>query len=133
MVKHQQVALEVQTHILKQQDDGISLADLCADEQLPGGPYTEKTLWRWTKRWREIVEKHSRDFVAWTLKLVPQAPFPLGSLQPSLWKWLSRWWVETREQILSWKELSAIQSLRRYVRVIGGVATSVNPTKCVHR
>ena len=81
--KNQQAAWDIQETVLREQAAGASLADVAEKfDDVPGGPYTEKTLWRWVSRWgRELPQWISAAW-AFLLKRIPHAKIRVGAKNP---------------------------------------------------
>lgn len=126
--KHQQVALDVQEQIIQSQDEGESLANLSKKtESLPGGAYSEKTLWRWTKGWKERLDEFEGEVWKWLLERCPHLSLPEGSIH-SNWEWFSKVWKEIQQQLLEVKNMSFLHWFYRFSQALTWRRNEKNPT-----
>jgi hypothetical protein len=102
------VTFDVQEQALRQHSLGAPLVEIAESLKAAGGPYCEKTIWRWTSRWNKRLK--AMGSLAWqqALRILPHLEIPTGSAKPSTeWGWLLDAWAQVRnehtiESILSW-------------------------------
>jgi hypothetical protein len=102
------VAFEVQEQALRQHSLGKPLAEVAENLTAAGGPYSEKTIWRWVSCWNRILK--DLGALAWeqALKLCPHLKLPVGAAKPrSEWGWLLDAWDQAGgahqvENLLTW-------------------------------
>ena len=114
---------------MHRQAEGESLVDLAADvAAFPGGSYSEKTLWRWQKRWSVRLIRHE-DRV-WSLLLARQSSCELPRAQTFNWSaWFNVWNV-LRHQQPSFPRLFSY--LGKWSRSSLAAERTSHPTKGVH-
>lgn len=129
MEPHHPAALDVQEECVHRQAEGESLVDLAADDAaFPGGSYSEKTLWRWQKRWSSRLIRHE-DRV-WSLLLARQSSCELPRAQTFNWSaWFNVWNV-LRHQQPSFPRLFSY--LGKWSRSSLVAERTSHPTKGVH-
>ena len=67
--KNQQAAWDIQETVLREQAAGASLANAAENlDDIPGGPYTEKTFWRWVSRWNKELPRWTPAVWAFVLE-----------------------------------------------------------------
>lgn len=132
--KHHQIALDVKEEIISKQDQGMSLARLAEDSvTLPSGPYSEKTLWRWTCVWRERLEHTAYHLWSWILALLPH--MELWSEQArrrSLWGGFFELWGLAKPQLRQYSDICFVHLLHRHVRSLALRYGALHPKKDVH-
>lgn len=116
--KHHQVALDVKETVIRQHDQGASVAQLAShSDMLPCGPYSEKTLWRWTSIWKERLEETSPALWSWLLALLPHLElWQEQTRQRSLWGGFFEVWDTTRPQLRHVADIRLVHLLHRHVR-----------------
>ena len=95
---HEQVSWDVKEQVIRERSESVSLAKVAASLDAAGGPYSEKTIWRWTIKCNKLLK--DLGSLAWeqALKLCPHLDFPAGAAKPrSEWGWLLAIW----EQVMS--------------------------------
>lgn len=112
--KHQQVGLDIQEQVIQSHDEGQSLADLAEKtETLPGGAYSEKTLWRWTKNGKELLRKWESQVWEWILGRFPHIPLPQGQAR-SKWGWFFKVWEYIRHKLPDYTGIHFLHWLHRF-------------------
>jgi len=105
---HEQVSWDVKEQVIRERSEGVSLIGVAANLDAAGGPYSEKTIWRWTTQCDTLLK--DLGSLAWeqALKLCPHLDLPAGAAKPrSEWGWLLNAWGQMMnahpiENILSW-------------------------------
>lgn len=65
---HHQTSVEVKEEVTRSAEEGQSIpAITLRSEIFAGGPYSEKTLWRWIRSWRRRVQRHQNRIWAMLL------------------------------------------------------------------
>jgi hypothetical protein len=110
--KNQQAAWDIQETVLREQATGASLADAAENlDDVPGGPYTEKTLWRWVSRWNRELPRWTPAVWSFLLERIPHAKIRVGAKKPRQeWEWLFDAWDQMQakapkpqgENLLQW-------------------------------
>ena len=110
--KNQQAAWDIQETVLREQAAGASLADVAENlDDVPGGPYAEKTLWHWVSRWSKELPRWTPAVWAFVLERIPHAKIPVGAKKTRQeWAWLFDAWDQMRakapglqgENLLQW-------------------------------
>lgn len=112
--KHQQVALNIQEQVVQAQDHGDSLANIAEGSgSFPGGPYSEKSLWRWTKGWKERLDRFEDKVWEWLLKRCPHLSLPEGSIH-SNWEWFFKVWQQVQQHLPDCMNLHFLHWLHRF-------------------
>lgn len=116
--KHHQVALDVKEAVIRQHEQGVSLAQIASQsDTLPSGPYSEKTLWRWTSVWRERLVQTASYLWSWILALLPH--MELWSEQArkrSLWGGFFELWELAKSKLRQYSDIRFVHLLHRHVR-----------------
>jgi len=133
--KHHQVNLEMKEQILEKNDTGTSLAVLAEQsEVLPGGPYSEKTFWRWTVTWDDRLDQHQPGLWVWLLDRLPHVHLWKGQACPqSDWGWFLKLWKQARLLLPATNSICFLHFLNRFARSMALAVEDKNPTKDVHR
>lgn len=114
--KHQQVALDIQEEIIQSQDEGESLAALSKKTgSLPGGSYSEKTLWRWTKGWKVRLDGFEGKVWEWILVRFPHLSLLEGQTF-SKWKWFFKLWEQIQKRQTEFKNVPFLHWFHRFSR-----------------
>ncbi|MFN7142110.1 MAG: DUF6431 domain-containing protein [Limisphaerales bacterium] len=124
---HQQVALDVQEEIVESQQ-GESLSTVAAlTEHLPGGFYSEKTLWRWVRKWNDRLHAIEPQLWEWVFRHDAHIQLPRHRHGWTAWRqiWRQLQLTSDRWPPFLWKVRQLFQSLSLTERV-------ENPTKPVH-
>lgn len=110
--KNQQAAWDIQETVLREQATGASLADAAENlDDVPGGLYTEKTLWRWVSRWNRELPRWTPAVWSFLLERIPHAKIRVGAKKPRQeWEWLFDAWDQMQakapkpqgENLLQW-------------------------------
>ena len=100
MERYQSVAVEVKEQVISELDGGIPLRVVAEQLDLPTEPYSEKSLWRWKKKWDQLLERLEPVFWQTILSHVPHLYLPRGSQSPrSSWGWLFLAWKSVRDHL----------------------------------
>ena len=120
--KNQQTAWNIQETVLRKQVAGASLADVAENlDDVPGGPYAEKTLWRWTSRWSSELQQWIPVVWAFVLERFPHIRIPVGENKPRQeWAWLFNAWDQMRAKVLEIQRENMLQWLYRTACSSGG-------------
>jgi hypothetical protein len=102
------VTWDVQEQAIWQHSLGKPLVEIAENITADGGPYSEKTIWRWLGRWNERLD--ALGSLAWqqALRIFPHLELPSGAAKPrSEWGWLLDAWEQVMkahpiENLLSW-------------------------------
>ena len=99
---HHQVAWEIKDEVIRQQSSGIALVNVAESLETSAGKFSEKTLWRWSRAFREDMGEDVQEFLSkeWTFILdkLPHMVLPVGESKPNReWAWLFRAWDQVRE------------------------------------
>jgi hypothetical protein len=105
---HEQVSWDVKEQVIREHSEGVSLAKTAANLDAAGGPYSEKTIWRWTIQCGKLFK--DLGSLAWeqALRVCPHLELPAGAAKPrSEEGWLLGIWEQVMkahpiENILSW-------------------------------
>lgn len=112
--KHQQVALDIQEQVIQAHDNGVSLADVAEQtESLPGGGYSEKTLWRWKKGWKIQLSTYEDHVWEWILERIPHVGLPQSQVH-STWGWFCQVWQQIQQHVPSCKNIHFLHWLHRF-------------------
>jgi len=100
--EHHQVAWEVKDEVIRQQFSGIALAKVAENLKTSAGKFSEKTLWRWSRDFREDMGEDVREFLSekwqFVLEKMPHIVILVGESKPNLeWTWLFKAWDQVRE------------------------------------
>lgn len=88
---HHQSAVDVKEAVVRSGEEGRSLTVLASDSaSFAGGPYAEKTLWRWQRCWKRRLNRHEEQI--WRTILHCGLEVPLPSERRSSWKALWAGW-----------------------------------------
>jgi hypothetical protein len=105
---HEQATWDVQEQAIRQHSLGKPLVEIAESLPAAGGPYSEKTIWRWLGRCNEHLDVLGS--LAWqqALQIFPHLDLPVGAARPrSEWGWLLDAWEQVNnahpiENLLSW-------------------------------
>lgn len=133
--KHHQVAIDIKQRIIEQNEEGSSLADIAVEsETLPGGPYSEKTLWRWEKRWDDRLVHGQPMIWTWLLRRLPHFHLLKGQARPHTdWQWFLGLWKQVQSHLLDTSHLRFLHFLHRLSRSLTVSFMVENPKIDVHR
>lgn len=100
--EHHQVAWEVKDEVIRQQLSGIALVKVAETLQTSAGKFSEKTLWRWSRDFREDMGEDVREFLSekwqFVLEKMPHMVILVGESKPNReWAWLFKAWDQIRE------------------------------------
>lgn len=117
LVPHQGAALDVQEQVVQQLDNGRSLQSVSESLNLPTEPYSEKTLWRWKKRWDRLRDPLEPSFWRQVLGWFPHLSLPRGEEKPRTgWGWIFSVWVEIRHRLTPETDVGCFQWLLHIAR-----------------
>jgi hypothetical protein len=95
----EQTAWEVQEEVVRQQIKGQSLTQVAGELKAAGGPYSEKSLWRWTTRWNRLLRDSGNIFWTQILRILPHIQLPVGKMKPRTeWGWLFKIWDKVKAE-----------------------------------
>ena len=119
--EHHQVAWEIKDEVIRQQSSGIALATIAETMKTSAGKFSEKTLWRWSRAFREDMGADVQESLAkeWTfvLEQLPHMLLPVGVSKPkSESAWLFRAWDQVREVLPERFSLGILEWLYRIKR-----------------
>jgi len=110
--RYQSVAVDVQEQVVCQSDKGVPMRIISAQLELPTEPYSEKSLWRWKKRWDQRKEMVEPLFWQKILSHVPHLHLPKGARRPhSSWGWLFSVWEMVRAHFTGNPRVGCLQWL----------------------
>ena len=116
--RHQSAAVDVQEQVVCALNNGVSLQVVAEQLDLSTQPYSEKSLWRWKKKWdrrRAVLEP-----VYWQaiLSQAPHIHLPRGSNSPrSSWGWLLLAWRAVRDYFTDNPQVGCLQWLLYLARL----------------
>lgn len=101
VAEHHQVAWEIKDEVIRQQSSGIALANVAETLKTSAGKFSEKTLWRWSRAFREDMGADVQEFLSkewqFVLQKLPHMILPVGESKPNReWAWLFRAWDQVR-------------------------------------
>lgn len=95
----EQTAWEVQEEVMRKQTKGQSLTQVAGELTAAGGPYSEKSLWRWTTRWNRLLRDSGNIFWTQILRVLPHIQLPVGKMKPRTeWGWLFKIWDQVKAE-----------------------------------
>ncbi|WP_044664921.1 hypothetical protein [Syntrophaceticus schinkii] len=98
--KKSKTAWEVQEEVMRKQTKGQSLTQVAGELTAAGGPYSEKSLWRWTTRWNRLLRDSGNIFWTQILRVLPHIQLPVGKMKPRTeWGWLFKIWDQVRQSL----------------------------------
>jgi len=100
----QQASLELQEHVLSQVEEGQPLNPI-HENMPPESQHSEKTLWRWKKRWQKLIDLNAEKIWPVLLKQFPLMHLPQGKDKPqSNPAWFLRLWQQLHDRrcFLEW-------------------------------
>jgi len=116
--RHQSVAVDVQEQVVGELDNSVPLRVVAERLNLSTQPYSEKSLWRWKKKWdrrRDVLEP-----VYWQVILsrAPHVHLPRGSESPrGSWGWLFLAWRAVRDHFTDNPRVGCLQWLLHLARL----------------
>ena len=127
--RHHQVAVEVKEELLLRREEGESLAEIASKSDVyPGGPFSEKTLWRWTVRWNERLKIHEEQVWSYLLQRCPTPSLPRERKSP--WQALFHGWERLKRLVE--QPVGLLQHLYRLAKSMALAERVPNPTEGVH-
>lgn len=127
--RHHQVAVEIKEELILRREEGESIAEIASKSNVyPGGPYSEKTLWRWTVRWNERLKIHEGQVWSYLLQRCPMPSLPRE--RTSLWQALFVSWRRFKQ--MDEPSVGLLQHLYRLARSIALAGRFPHPTEDVH-
>lgn len=116
--RYQSAAVEVKEQVVSEMDGGIPLRIVAEQLELPTQPYSEKSLWRWKKKWDRLLEGLEPVFWQIILSYVPHLYMPRGRQSPrSSWGWLFLTWDAARERFTDNPKVGCLQWLVHLARL----------------
>lgn len=116
--RYQSVAVEVKELVISNLDDGVPLRVVAEQLDLPTAPYSEKSLWRWKKKWDWMLEALEPVFWRTVLTHIPHLHLPRGSESPrSSWEWLFLAWKAVRGRFTDNPRTGCLQWLIHLARL----------------
>ena len=95
---HRQATWDVEQSVVEENEGGTPLAELAADFPPPAGPYSEKTFWRWKRKWCQWINDKQGRICKKVLDKIPNIVIPVGNDQPpSTKEWLRYLWHKWTE------------------------------------
>jgi hypothetical protein len=93
---YERVSFDVKERVVREHAEGASLAEIAANLAVAGGPYSEKTIWRWTIKCNKLLKDLGSLVWEQALKVCPHIDLPVGATKPrSEWGWLLNIWDQT--------------------------------------
>jgi len=116
--RYQSVAVDVKEQVISELDNGVPLRVVAEQLNLPTQPYSEKSLWRWKKKWDRILNVLESVFWQTVLSRVPHLHLPRGSQSPrSSWGWLFLAWEAARGHFTDSLKVGCLQWLVHLARL----------------
>ncbi|WP_281884142.1 hypothetical protein [Paenibacillus sp. YYML68] len=120
--RYHQTAIDVKEAIVLAGEDGLSLSEIAAESQAyAGGPYAEKTLWRWRRCWEQ--RRIAQEARVWATLFHEGMDEALPRERRSAWKAL---WAAWRQLERPGRLLSVFLRMERSFQVTVG---PLHPTK----
>ena len=111
--KHHQMALDIKEEVIKKHEEGVSLPEVAKTTiALPGGAFSEKTLWRWTRHWNDRLRKLEDEIWSWLISRLPYICLPTSVIK-SLWLILFDLWPKVRQKLPDWRDIHLLHFLNR--------------------
>jgi len=105
--KSSQVGLCIHEEVLKKRSAGESLVKLASTLVACGGPYSERTLWRWTTIWDQKLARVAATLWKYILTSMPRLKLPVGKCKPrDEWGYLFSAFKQLREKTSLLEHLS---------------------------
>lgn len=126
---HHQASTEIKEDLMQQRAEGTTQSQLSMrSQQYPGGPWSEKSVGRWIRRWNERLNQNKQRFWTWGLHHYHHEPLPKE--RESDWRSLFTWWAKIRKRMSG---VSVLQPLLHVERSMEMTANELHPTKAVRR
>lgn len=110
--RYQSVAVDVKEQVISELDRGTPLRVVAEQLDLPTESYSEKSLWRWKKKWDRLLKAVEPAFWTSVLAVVPHVHLPRGSKSPrSSWRWLFLAWNLVRGYFTGNPRVGCLQRL----------------------
>jgi hypothetical protein len=121
--------------IIERNENGTSLAVLAEQSDvIPGGPYSEKTFWRWTVTWDNRLDQLQPRLWVWLLDRLPHFQLWKGQDRPgSDWGWFLKLWKQAQLLFSTTNSIGFLHFLNRFSRSMALAVEVENPTKDGHR
>jgi transposase-like protein len=130
--KHHQTALDIKEEVIQCHEAGTGFPEVAKrTAMLPGGRYSAKTIWRWTKRWNERLTKLQPKIWNWLLSRFPHLHFPKGG-DGSLWLILLKLWTQIQQEMIDWRRIRFLHFLNCLSLPIAVTVGPNHPIKNVH-
>ncbi|MEW6064262.1 hypothetical protein P378_09320 [Desulforamulus profundi] len=95
--EHHQISLDLQEKVIRQQAEGKTLVQLSEELEVPGGPFSEKTIWRWIRTWNKDLVNYVSVVWKFILEFIPHLQLPVGTNKPRQeWGWLFYAWDQLK-------------------------------------
>lgn len=116
--RYQSVAVDVKEQVISELDGGVPLRVVAEQLDLLTEPYSEKSLWRWKKKWDRLMEGLEPAFWQAILSHAPHLHLPRGSQSPrSSWGWLFLAWEAVRNRFTDNLKTGCLQWLIHLARL----------------
>lgn len=116
--RYQSVAVDVLEQVISELDRGTPLRVLEEQLNLPTESYSQKSLWRWKKKWDRLLKAVEPTFWTAVLAFAPHLHLPRGSQSPrSNWRWLFLAWEAVRGHFTDSLKVGCLQWLVHLARL----------------
>ena len=116
--RYRTTAVEIQEHVVSELDNGVPLRVVAGKLVLPTQPYSEKSLWRWKKKWDRVRDVLEPAFWKRVLTHVPHLRLPRGNESPrTCWGWLFLTWDKVRNYFTDNPGIGCLQWLTHLFRL----------------
>ena len=116
--RYQSVAVDVKEQVISELDNGVPLRVVAEQLDLPTQPYSEKSLWRWKKKWDRLLNVLEPFFWQTVLSRIPHLHLPRGSQSPrSSWRWFFLAWDVVRGNFTDSLKVGCLQWLVHLARL----------------
>ena len=128
VAEHHQVAWEIKDEVIRQQSSGIALANIALSLETSAGKFSEKTLWRWSRAFREDMGEDVQKLLSkewqFVLEKLPHMVLPVGESKPNRESaWLFKTWDQVREVLPERFGLGILEWLYRMKRSLAVAAS----------
>lgn len=97
--RHQQISWAMQEQVCAACDNGLSMQKTAATVAPPTGPISPRTVSRWWRKWRVLLEETQTQFWTAVLSIRAFVRFPVGQERPkSLYRWMNEVWNRVRKE-----------------------------------
>jgi DNA-directed RNA polymerase subunit RPC12/RpoP len=95
--EHQQMSWAVQERVCAACNDGLSMEEAASTISPPAGPIAPRTVCRWWRKWRVLLEETQTQFWSAVLAIRAFVRFPVGQDRPqNLYRWMNELWNRVR-------------------------------------